>query len=141
MPYWGQVVSFTPRLLYLRGKICLTPLKNSLGGPWRRSGRFREVLYVCWKLGLQFVGWSLCWVRCVGCVVLGALCWMRSAGRVVLDAQCWARCVGCAVLGALCWMRSAGRVGLFINQHSGVASIKISDLRVGFCSRGTEHTN
>jgi hypothetical protein len=39
---WRWVVSFTPRLLYPRGKIPGYPLDRRLGGPQCRSGRGGE---------------------------------------------------------------------------------------------------
>jgi hypothetical protein len=39
---WRWVVSFTPRLLYPRGKSPRYPLDRRLGGPQNRSGNYRQ---------------------------------------------------------------------------------------------------
>jgi hypothetical protein len=45
---WRRVVSFTPHLLYPRGKSPHYPLDRRLGGPQNRSGRYGEKSFLYW---------------------------------------------------------------------------------------------
>jgi len=48
-------------------------------------------------LGIIFVKYIVCFI-----CVLYTLCWVHCVGYVVLGTLCWVRCVGYVVLGTLC---------------------------------------